>query len=251
MSKEDKKELFKKIQEVVKEKYNIEVDVVDPPPLSNVHFVYCLNLSTCNGNRKCVSACAEENNTDSKIGSYIKVFEMPFGSLNPSDGKLDYQGEVPRKDKFYLPTQCNHCNNPPCAKACPVKATWKESDGLVVIDYDWCIGCRMCQVACPYEARFFNFGEPKLDAENINTTQGVLSNRIRSRGVMEKCTFCLHKTRQGEFPACHNACPTGSRKFGNLLDKDSTVYKIIKSKKVFVLKSELGTIPQFFYYFDD
>ena len=143
------------------------------------------------------------------------------------------------------------CDNPPCVKACPVQATWKEPDGIVVIDYDWCIGCRYCQVACPYEARNFNLADPVLEPQEVNPNQSYLSNRIRPRGVMEKCTFCLHRVRQGRYPACLEACPTGARKFGNILDPESEVSKILKAKKAFVLKEELNTIPSFFYYFDD
>lgn len=175
---------------------------------------------------------------------------MNRGTMNLEKGTRYYEGEVPKKDKYYLPVQCNQCDNPPCVKACPVKATWKEPDGLVVIDYDWCIGCRYCQVACPYEARHFNFTTPNVPKEEMNPNQSYLSNRIRPKGVMEKCTYCLHRTREGKNPACLEACPTGARKFGNILDPESEVSKILKTKHVFVLKEELNTIPQFFYYFD-
>jgi molybdopterin-containing oxidoreductase family iron-sulfur binding subunit len=133
---------------------------------------------------------------------------------------------------------------------CPVEATWKEKDGIVVIDYNWCIGCRYCEAACPYEARRFNFATPKIPTEEINPEQGYLSNRIRPRGVMEKCTFCLHRTRVGKYPACLEACPTGSRKFGNLLDPNSEVRNIIQEKRIFVLKEDLKTNPHFYYFFD-
>jgi molybdopterin-containing oxidoreductase family iron-sulfur binding subunit len=104
-------------------------------------------------------------------------------------------------------------------------------------------------VACPYEARSFNFKQPHV--ENINPEQGYLSNRIRPKGVVEKCTFCLHRTRVGKSPACLEACPTGARKFGNLLDPESEVSMIFRDKMLYVLKEELNTIPSFFYYFDE
>ena len=251
MSEEEKKRIFYRIETEAQRNYGVEAHIVDPKPIPGVKFAYALNLSRCNGSRRCVTACMLENNLsrDPQI-QYIKVLEMPRGSLNPENGNLYYEGEVPKQDKFYLPVQCNQCDNPPCVKVCPVEATWKEADGLVVIDYDWCIGCRYCQAACPYEARHFNFATPKIPKEEINPNQGYLSNRIRPKGVMEKCTFCLHRTRNGQNPACHDACPTGARKFGNILDPESEVSKILKEKRVFVLKEELNTIPQFFYYFD-
>ncbi len=246
-----KKKVFLRIEKEQKEKFGMQVNVTDPLPMNGVKYAYGLNLSTCNGSRKCVTACAEENNIPPEIGSYIKVLEMPIGTMNPEKGTLFYEGkQVPKDGKYYLPVQCNHCDNSPCTKVCPVEATWKEKDGLVVIDYDWCIGCRYCQAACPYEARHFNFKEPSLNPTKLNTQQSYLSNRPRSKGVMEKCTFCLQRSRNGQYPACLEACPTGARKFGNILDPESEISQIFKSKKVFVLKEELNTMPQFFYYFD-
>ena len=131
-----------------------------------------------------------------------------------------------------------------------MQATWKESDGIVVVDYNWCIGCRYCEAACPYHARRFNWTKPEIPAEEINATQSYLSNRVRPQGVVEKCTFCLHRTRRGEYPACLEACPTGSRKFGNLLDPSGEVRQILDTKRVYVLHEEAGTLPRFYYYFD-
>lgn len=251
MTPAQKKKVFTRLEKEAKDKYKVDVNITDPEIMKGVKYAYCLNLKTCNGSRKCVTACAEENNIDPSIGSYIRVLEMPIGSMNPEKGSVFYEGKsVPKDGKFYLPVQCNHCDNAPCTKVCPVEATWKEKDGIVVVDYDWCIGCRYCQAACPYEARHFNWKEPKLDVSKINPQQTYLSNRIRPKGVMEKCTFCLQRSRKGQYPACLEACPTGARKFGNILDPKSEVNEIFKNKRVFVLKEELGTMPQFFYYFD-
>lgn len=251
MTPKQKEKALKRLEKEAKSKYDLDVNIGDHAPIDGTKFAYCLNLSTCNGSRKCVTACAEENNIPPEIGSYIKVLEMPIGTMNPEKGSVFYEGKsVPKDGKYYLPVQCNHCDNAPCTKVCPVEATWKEPDGIVVVDYDWCIGCRYCQTACPYEARHFNFKEPTLDRAKINTEQSYLSNRIRPKGVMEKCTFCLHRSRSGEYPACLEACPTGARKFGNILDKNSEINHIFKHKRVFVLKEELNTLPQFFYYFD-
>lgn len=247
---EEKKKVFARIKKKTKEKRGVDVTIADPQALDGVHFAFCLDLNACNGSRFCVDACVKENNQsrDPQI-QYIKVLEMERGTFNLEKGNMQYEGMVPREGKFYLPIQCNQCDNPPCVKVCPTEATWKEKDGIVVIDYNWCIGCRYCMSGCPYGARHFNFTEPQISTEEINPNQSYLSNRIRPSGVVEKCTFCLHRTRVGEMPACLEACPTGARKFGNLLDADSDVYKILKTKNVFVLKEELNTIPNFFYYF--
>ncbi|MBM4362519.1 MAG: 4Fe-4S dicluster domain-containing protein, partial [Deltaproteobacteria bacterium] len=135
-------------------------------------------------------------------------------------------------------------------KVCPVQATWKERDGIVVVDYDWCIGCRYCEAACPYHARRFNWTATELAPADINPDQGYLSNRIRPQGMVEKCTFCLHRTRRGLLPACLEACPTGARVFGHLLDPASDIRWVLENKRVFVLKEELGTRPRFYYFFD-
>jgi molybdopterin-containing oxidoreductase family iron-sulfur binding subunit len=142
------------------------------------------------------------------------------------------------------------CDNPPCVKACPVQATWKEPDGITVIDYDWCIGCRYCQAACPYWARHFNWNQPKLPKEEVNPDTHYLGNRPRPKGVMEKCTFCIQRTRKGRLPACLEACPTGARVFGNLLDPNSDIRYVLENKVVFRLKEDLGTEPKFWYYTD-
>jgi len=118
------------------------------------------------------------------------------------------------------------------------------------VDYDWCIGCRYCEAACPYHARRFNWKTPEVPADQVNPDQAYLSNRIRPKGTMEKCTFCLHRTREGRLPACLEACPTGARVFGNLLDPESEIRWVLANKRVFVLKEELGTQPNFFYFFD-
>ncbi|HSA58552.1 MAG TPA: 4Fe-4S dicluster domain-containing protein [bacterium] len=251
MTPDEKKVVLARLEKETRERYGVEVKIGDPPPLDGVEFAYFLNLQKCIGCRRCVYACVAENNQsrDPQI-QYIKVLEMPEGSLDVDEGEIFYDHEkVPQPGKFYMPVQCHQCSDPPCTKVCPVEATWKEPDGIVVIDYDWCIGCRYCEAACPYEARRFNFTEPQIPKDEINPNQSYLSNRIRPRGVMEKCTFCLHRTREGRYPACLEACPTGSRKFGNLLDPKSEVRAILETKRVFVLKEDLKTHPHFYYFF--
>ncbi len=240
-----------RLEAETKEKYGAEVKIRDVRPTDGVQFGYALNLSTCIGCRRCAEACHVENNHDRRThNSYIRVLEMQQGSFDMEHGTTTYDHVVPAPGKFYMPVQCQQCDNPPCVHVCPVEATWKEKDGIVVVDYDWCIGCRYCEAACPYHARRFNWDAPEIPAEEINPVQAYLSNRIRPQGVMEKCTFCLHRTREGLLPACLEACPTGARVFGNLLDPNSEIRWVLENKRVFVLKEELGTRPRFFYFFD-
>ena len=158
--------------------------------------------------------------------------------------------QVPAAGHFYMGTQCFHCQNAPCIDVCPVKATWMEPDGIVVVDYNWCIGCRYCMAACPYDARRFNWADPVVPAEEVNPNQHYLGNRLRKKGVVEKCTFCIQRSRDGKNPACVEACPTGARVFGNLLDPNSEIRWILANKKVFRLKEDLGTDPKFWYFMD-
>ena len=243
--------ILARLEKETKEQYGADVSIKDYKAQPGVKFGYALNLSICVGCRKCAEACHIENNHDRPSAqSYIRVFEMQKGSLDMEKGNAHYDHPVPQKDKFYMPVQCHHCDNAPCVSVCPVEATWKEPDGIVVVDYNWCIGCRYCEAACPYHARRFNWTKPQIPTKEINPDQSYLSNRIRPQGVMEKCTFCLHRTRNGKLPACLEACPTGARVFGNLLDPNSEIRKVLAEKRVFVLKEELGLKPNFFYFFD-
>jgi Fe-S-cluster-containing dehydrogenase component len=252
MSPEQLQEVFTRLEQETKEKDGADVTITDHRPQEGVQFGYALNLSICIGCGKCAEACHKENNHDRATNnSYIRVLEMTKGSVDMAKGNVNYDHAVPQEDKYYMPVQCQQCDNPPCTSVCPVEATWKEDDGIVVVDYNWCIGCRYCEAACPYHARRFNWTEPEIPAAEVNPNQSYLSNRIRPQGVMEKCTFCLHRTREGRLPACLEACPTGARVFGNLLDPDSEIRYVLDNKRVFVLKEELGTRPRFFYFFDE
>lgn len=248
---EELAQILRRLEAETKEMHGVEVHIGDYPAQEGVQFGYALNLSVCIGCRKCAEACHHENNHDRRTSnSYIRVLEMDQGSFDMERGTVDYDHAVPVPGKYYMPVQCHQCDDAPCVKVCPVEATWKEKDGIVVVDYAWCIGCRYCEAACPYHARRFNWTRPEIPAAEINPDQGYLSNRIRPQGVVEKCTFCLHRTRQGRLPACLEACPTGARVFGNLLDPDSEIRWVLEHKRVYVLKEELGTRPRFFYFFD-
>ncbi len=253
MSPEEMERALERIATKVERDFGVRPQIEDVRAQDGVEFVYALNLSRCIGCRRCVHACVEENNQSrAPEVQYIRVLEMPRGTIDLERGNHHYDHPtVPDKDHYYLPVQCHQCANPPCTKVCPVEATWTESDGITVIDYDWCIGCRYCEAACPYWARRFNFTKPKLPKEDLNPRMSYLSNRPRPQGVVEKCTFCLHRTRNGELPACLEVCPVGARKFGNVLDPASEVRQILAEKRVFVLKEEANTLPRFFYYFDE
>jgi len=252
MSDDEKKQVVADLQQEHTAKFGKPVSVGLEPPMEGVEFGYALDISRCIGCRKCVYACVEENNQsrDPQV-HWIRVLEMEKDKgVDFAHADAYYEADkVPREGHFYLPVQCQQCQNPPCVKSCPVGATWQEKDGIVVIDYDWCIGCRCCMSACPYGARHFNYAEPQIPAEQLNPKTHYLGNRPRMKGVVEKCTFCIQRVRNGRYPACVEVCPVGARKFGNLLDPNSEVRYVLEHKRVFVLKSELNTRPRFFYFY--
>jgi molybdopterin-containing oxidoreductase family iron-sulfur binding subunit len=244
--------ILARIKREIKKDYDVEADVTDTKPIPGVEFAYALNIGRCIGCRRCVYACMHENNQsrDPEI-QYIRVLEMEKGSLDIENADHYYNPEtVPEKGKYYMPVQCHQCLNAPCTKACPIKATWMEPDGIVVVDYNWCIGCRYCLAACPYWARRFNFSKPKISREEINPRMDYLGNRIRPRGVAEKCTFCLGRARRGMIPACAEVCPTGSRIFANILEPGNPISYILENKRVYILKEDLRTFPRFYYFFE-
>ncbi len=248
--------ILRRLEDECQQAHGVRPTIRDVRPLEGVEFAYALNLTRCIGCRRCAHACLQENNqsredaTDIEM-SYIRVLEMNKGAINLETSNVYYDPEqVPQRDKYYLPVQCHQCRQSPCTQVCPVQATWQEPDGLVVVDYNWCIGCRYCMAACPYEARRFNYKQPTVGKDAINPNQAYLSNRLRPKGVVEKCTFCLQRTRAGKYPACLEVCPTGARVFGNLLDPNSEISYILKNKRVYILKEEVGTLPRFYYFFD-
>lgn len=146
------------------------------------------------------------------------------------------------KEKPFM-NLCNHCTNPPCVRVCPTKATFKRADGIVMMDYHRCIGCRFCMAGCPYGSRSFNFRDPRPYIKTeLNPTFPT-----RERGVVEKCNFCAERLAEGLMPSCVEACKNGALAFGDLEDPKSTVRKLLASHYTIVRKPELGTGPNVYY----
>ncbi len=253
MNDAEKKQVLSRLEQEYEEKYKKAIKVGAEPPMPGVLFGYGLDLSRCIGCRRCVYACVDENNQskDPQV-QWISVLRFKKGEkwADLEDSDRYYNPDlVPEEGYFTMPVQCQQCENPPCVRACPTQATWKEPDGIVVVDYNWCIGCRYCMAACPYGARHFNWAEPGRKSEEINPNTHYLGNRPRYKGVVEKCTFCIQRTRNGRYPACVEICPVGARKFGNLLDPNSEIRYAIENKRVFRLKEDLNTNPKFYYFF--
>jgi molybdopterin-containing oxidoreductase family iron-sulfur binding subunit len=251
MSQEEKDETVQRLERLAKMNTGAYIQMSNKGPIEGVLFGYAFNVTRCEGFMECVTACVKENNLDRKSNTqYVRIFEMAHGEMNPELGNGKYFHEVPVEDHFYMGVQCFQCDKAPCVKACPTKATWQEPDGIVVVDYDWCIGCRYCMAACPYWGRRFNWNKPHVPLKETTKKQHYLGNRLRGKGQVEKCTFCVQRSREGRLPACVEACPTGARVFGNLLDPKSEIRFVLKHKKVFRLKEDLGTDPKFWYFID-
>ena len=255
LSPEEIERTVERLERKYSKKYGKAVTVDTTGPNDDVLFGFGLDIGRCIGCRRCVYACVDENNQsrDPQI-HWIRVLEFDNDDVTRridfEEGNPFYDHEkVPAPGKGYLPVACQQCENPECVKACPTTATWQEPDGIVVIDYDWCIGCRYCMAACPYGARHFNWAEPEIPPEEMNPNTHYLGNRPRPHGVVEKCTWCIQRVRHGQYTACVEACPVGARKFGNLLDPDSEIRYLMKHKRTFVLKAEIDTKPKFFYFY--
>ena len=256
MNSSELKDVLERLEKEYLKKYGMAFKIGANVPIPGVLFGYGLDISRCIGCRRCVYACVDENNQsrDPQV-HWITVLQFKKGDKWVSDlenaDKYYNPEKVPEPGYFYMPVQCQQCEKPPCVKVCPTRATWKEDDGITVVDYNWCIGCRYCMAACPYGARHFNWASPSVPKDGFNTDTHYLGNRPRYPGVVEKCTFCIQRTRKepGRYPACVEICPVGARKFGNLLDPESEIRYSIEKKRVFRLKEDLGTNPKFYYFF--
>lgn len=199
-----------------------------------------INLDRCIGCHTCANACKMQNNVpDGMLWNRVLT-----EGCDVIDGA---QGTYPNLSRTYVPLACQHCENPACMKVCPTGATYKDDAGRVEIEYDRCIGCRMCMAACPFNARVFNWEDPQRDG---GFNWGDARVPVRTRGVMEKCTLCRERTDEGEAPMCVVCCPTHARVFGDLDDPTSELAQL-RSKagsNVHLLLEEKGTKPQVFYY---
>ncbi|MCX5998774.1 MAG: 4Fe-4S dicluster domain-containing protein [Chloroflexi bacterium] len=222
-----------------------------------------IDLDKCVGCQACSLACKAENN-------------VPYGSPGEQKRHTDIfwhkviaasRGEYPSVNVEIIPMPCMHCEHPSCVKVCPAKATFKREDGIVMQNFRRCIGCRYCIVACPYGARSFNFKDqvsqeyqrPDLPVDlglDDESHIGPWPYPHRTRGVVEKCTYCFHRIDQGIMlgkkiggeggvvPACVEACPTRARFFGDLDDPESEVSQLLARRDWFHLRDNKGTEPK-------
>lgn len=200
-----------------------------------------IDQDRCIGCWTCAVACKEENNQPEGVWwNHI---------LTVGGEELDTPaGEWPELELAYQPVNCFHCENPPCVRVCPVGATYQRDDGIVMMDYDRCIGCRYCMVSCPYSVRVFNWEEPTQIPPAEGTFHvGAAEKGPRPKGVVEKCDFCYHRVDDGLQPFCIEVCPARARIFGDLNDPDSDVSELIRTKPTERVREDLGTEPSVYY----
>ena len=223
-------------------------------PVEQRRWVMVIDLRKCVGCSACTIACVAENKLPPGV-VYRPVIETEIGTY-------------PNVRRAFLPRPCMQCDNPPCVPVCPVSATYKDENGVVVIDYDVCIGCRYCIPACPYAARTFDFGRtytqpaPVADGSVLGRNGSEEYERIANFeysqawdrhdedspiGNVRKCHFCLHRLNEGMLPACTTTCIGRATYFGDANDPDSLVTELIASPNVMRLKEELGTEPRVYY----
>ncbi|MBW1720546.1 MAG: 4Fe-4S dicluster domain-containing protein [Deltaproteobacteria bacterium] len=200
---------------------------------------------------ECIAACHREHNVPDLGNSKEEVkwiWKETYEHTFPEQ-EHEYSVEKYRHKNFLL--ICNHCTNPPCCRVCPTKATWKREDGIVMMDQHRCIGCRFCMAACPFGARSFNWGDPRKAPKELNPDFPTNPQYpTRSKGVVEKCTFCAERLAKGKLPACveaANRMGPNILTFGDLDDPESEVRKLLRSHYTIRRKPELGTGPNVYY----
>ncbi len=200
------------------------------------------------GCKDCVIACHTVHNVpiiDNAEEEIKWLWAEPYENTFPGQGNEYNMHNL--KDKNFL-VLCNHCTNPPCVRVCPTKATFKREDGITMMDYHRCIGCRFCMAACPFGARSFNFSEPRpMVPKDKDGNVPNVTFPTRERGVVEKCSFCEERLAVGLLPACVEACKCGAIVFGDQTDPKSPVRKLLASSYTIRRKPELGTEPNVYY----
>jgi molybdopterin-containing oxidoreductase family iron-sulfur binding subunit len=218
-------------------------------------WVMVIDLRKCVGCHACTIACVAENKLPPGV-VYRPVMEREIGTY-------------PSVTRQFIPRPCMQCDNPSCTPVCPVNATYTNAEGVIVVDYEQCIGCRACVVACPYGARTADFGYtyteelPVLDGtivgrETADDYERAASyeygkewaregHRSSPIGNVRKCHFCLHRIHEGELPACVTTCIGRATLYGDANDADSLVSELIKQTNAIRLKEELGTSPKVYY----
>jgi molybdopterin-containing oxidoreductase family iron-sulfur binding subunit len=196
----------------------------------------CLKEQGC---RRCIDACHRAHNVPQipVAGREVKwLWKERFGKLFPAEKPPE------ALEKASVPALCNHCQNPPCTRVCPTGATFRRGDGLVVMDDHRCIGCRYCMAACPYGSRSFNWSDPAPWIRNVNPEYPR-----RTKGVVEKCTFCPERLAVGKQPLCVEACTARAMVFGDLNDPRSEIRQLTCERFALRRRAELGTGPSVLY----
>ena len=201
-------------------------------------FVMVIDLAKCKNARKCIGACQKMHHLpEEKEWLSVKLMK-----------------DSEKGSPYWFPKTCFHCDNPPCVKVCPVDATFKRSDGLVLIDNERCIGCKFCMAACPYSTRVFNWDDPEVSKELSCIPYSPETSVPSKVGTVEKCDFCPDMVREGKLPDCVTACPNGVFYFGDEIEDivtngDETLQfsKIITERGGYRFAEELGTQPRVYY----
>lgn len=231
---------IKSLTPVEKKDYQTALQQQGREGIPNKHWTMVIDLSKCRNARMCMAACQNAHHLREEQ-HHINVLRMQ-----------DDRNSAP----YFMPKPCFHCDNPPCTKVCPVDATFKRQDGIVLIDNERCIGCRFCIAACPYSARIFNWFEPKEVEGDEELLYNVELNVPQKKGTISKCLFSADRLREGKLPYCVSACPNGVYYFGDLNEDAVTngttgetvrFSELIRNNAGYTLLPELGTKPNVYY----
>jgi len=211
-----------------------EADAAEPGPKRQWAMV--IDLRKCDGCKACTEACQDVHHLP-KSFEWIKVFQVH-----------DRQG-----NSYFMPRPCFQCENAPCLRVCPVAATYKDDEGVILVDQDRCIGCRMCMAACPYGARYFNYTDPPVAPHPFQHATPEFPVP-QQKGTVGKCMFCVHRTEDGELPACVEACTMRALYIGDLVEDVATngeetvrLSQFLRENDAFRYKEELNTGPHVYY----